>query len=302
MMKTIKSGLVICALSLLGLAGSAPALAASNIGVTAAVNKQAKSTLPSGKVRTVVLGNKVIFKERINTSGTGLVQILFTDGSSLTVGPNASLLIDKYVYNPAKGTGEMSITFGKGVMRFVGGKLSKNTKGVTIRTTVGTAGIRGGMANIAVQGGKGVFSFLFGHELTFTGTDGQHRRLYEPGYTLLAEKRGNKKLARLVVRRTQKADTAFFQEKLTGSRRQQGGARRRPTNSLVGNGPLPPHNSQIPLPSVKPHTNPQTVVATPLPDLEHGLLDLSNAFDPLNGHTFGGSTSCFSYTAVAVSC
>ena len=124
--------------------------AGSHVGVAAAVNKQAKSTLPSGRVRTMVLGNRVIFKERINTAGTGLVQILFTDGSSLTVGANASLVIDQYVYNPAKGTGKLAVSFGKGVMRFVGGKLSKNKGGVTIRTTVGTAGIRGGMANIEI--------------------------------------------------------------------------------------------------------------------------------------------------------
>lgn len=284
MIKMVKSGLMLSALTLLTVSSASLVYAASNVGVTAAVNKQAKSTLPSGRVRTVVLGNKVIFKERINTSGTGLVQILFTDGSTLTVGANASLVIDQYVYNPNKGTGKLAVSFGKGVMRFVGGKISKEKGGVTIRTTVGTAGIRGGMANIAVIGGKGVFSFLFGHELSFVGSDGQRRRIYQPGYTLLAEQEGGRKLRRLVLRRTEKSDTAFFQEKLTGQSGQSGGARRRPTNGLVGNGAFPPNNSGIPLPRNKPLVSPKTVVASPLPDLERGLLDLSNAFDPATNH------------------
>ena len=278
MKQQLLSALVI---SLLASTSCVPAQAAAKIGVTAAVNKQAKSTLPSGRVRTVVLGNKVVFKERINTSGSGLVQILFTDGSSLTVGANASLVIDQYVYNSANGTGKLAVSFGKGVMRFVGGKLSKNKGGVTIRTTVGTAGIRGGMANIAVRNGKGIFSFLFGKELSFVGPDGQRRRIYQPGYTLLAEIQGARKMAKLIIRRTEKSDTAFFQESLTGQSGQSGGARRKPTNGLLANGPLPPRNSKVPLPRIKPHINPQTVIASPLEDLENGLLDLSNAFDPV---------------------
>ncbi|HFC04874.1 MAG TPA: hypothetical protein ENJ55_04145 [Rhizobiales bacterium] len=255
--------------------------AGSHVGVTAAVNKQAKSTLPSGRVRTVVMGNKVIFKERINTSGSGLVQVLFVDGSTLTVGANASLVIDQFVYNPAKGTGKLAVSFGKGVMRFIGGKISKTKGGVTVRTTVGTAGIRGGMANIGVNNGKGVFSFLYGDELTFLGLGGQRRRVYQSGYTLLAEREGATQYSRLVIRRTRKGDTEFFQTRLAGDRRQKGGARRKPTDGQVANGPLPHRNSLVPLPRISPFAPPQTVVSTPLPEIEDDLLDLSNSTDPL---------------------
>jgi len=260
-----------------------PAMASSNIGVTAAVNKQAKSTLPSGRVRQVVLGNKVIFKERIDTSGTGLVQILFVDGSTLTVGAKASLVIDEYVYDPAKGRGKLAVSFGKGVMRFIGGKISKNKDSVTVRTTVGTVGIRGGMANIFIDGRKGVFSFLYGHELIFIGLGGQRKRIYQPGYTLLVERAGGNGYSRLLVRRTKRGETEFFQRKLAGKRGQRGGARRGPTNAFVANGPLPPYNSQIPLPRIKPKTNPSTVKATPMPVIENDLLDPSNSIDP---HTY----------------
>jgi hypothetical protein len=39
----------------------------------------------------------------------------------------------------------MVATFSKGVMRFVGGKLSKNEGGVTVNTPQGALAIRGGM-------------------------------------------------------------------------------------------------------------------------------------------------------------
>jgi len=259
--------------------GYSPVVAA-NIGVTAAVNKQAKSTLPTGRVRQVVLGNKVIFKERINTSGTGLVQVLFVDGSTVTVGADAELVIDEFIYNPAKGRGKLVVSFGKGVMRFVGGKISKKKDSVSIRTTVGTAGIRGGMANIAVDGQKGIFTFLFGDELIFTGLAGQRRRIYQAGYTLLAERAGRSDYSRLLIRRTKRGEIELFQDQLAGKRGQRGGARRGPTDQSVAFGPVPPLNSQIPLPRVKPMTNPQTVKASPLPTIENDLLDPSNSIDP----------------------
>ena len=46
-------------------------------------------------------------------------------GSTFTVGPGWDLVIDKFVYNPSKGTGEIAASFSR-VMRFVGGKISKN--------------------------------------------------------------------------------------------------------------------------------------------------------------------------------
>ncbi len=290
MKKMTKAGLVISAFSVLMVAGGNSVNAASDIGVTAAVNTQARSTLPSGRVRSVVLGGKVLFKEKIDTSGSGLVQILFTDGSSLTVGANASLTIDQYVYDPAKSSGKLVVSFGKGVMRFVGGKLSKNRGGVSVRTIVGTAGIRGGIANIAIVGGKGVFSLLYGNELSLDCPDGQRQRIYQPGYTLVVKKAGDKQRCRFVTRRTRQSDTAFFQSKLAGRPGKHGGARRAPNDGLVANGPLPPANSQGPLSVNRPDGSPRTVLASPPSELESGLLDLSNAFDPPIG-----TSSCVTY-------
>src|SRR5688572_6726378 len=80
--------------------------AAQTVGTTAAVNPQAHGTPPGGATRTLVLGNDVVFKERIDTSGEGLVQVLLVDGTTLTVGPGSRLIIDEYVYDPNSGTGK----------------------------------------------------------------------------------------------------------------------------------------------------------------------------------------------------
>ena len=117
-----------------------PALA-EQVGVAAAVKPDAFSNGAEVKI-----GNSIFFNQRINTSGTGLVQVLLVDGSTFTVGPGSDLVIDRFVYDPKKNEGEVVATFSKGVLRFVGGKISKNEGGVKINTPTGALAIRGGMA------------------------------------------------------------------------------------------------------------------------------------------------------------
>ncbi len=261
------------------LIASEPASAA--IGVTAAVNQDAFSQLPAGKIRTLVLGDQVIFKQKINTAGTGLVQVLFTDGSTITVGPNASLVIDEYVYDPDRDAGKLAVSFGKGVMRFIGGKLSKKRGRVKISTRVGTAGIRGGMANIAVYGNKGVFSLLFGKELRFTGVGGQKKRIYRAGYSLVIRKKQGASYAKLGIRRTRSGDTQFFHKRLAGVRGLKGGASHVPTEQHVAASGLPQHNSRVPLPRNKPAPPPQAVKASEAPEVVQEVVDNEVALAPL---------------------
>jgi hypothetical protein len=120
---------------------------AEGSGKVGAVNPDATGTPPGGASRTLVIGTGVVYKERIQTSPRGSTQILFPDQSTLNLGGNTSIVIDEYVYDPKTGTGSMAATLGKGVMRFVGGQIS-HTKGITVETSVGNLGIRGGVATV----------------------------------------------------------------------------------------------------------------------------------------------------------
>jgi hypothetical protein len=162
------------------------AAARNDVGVAAAVNQDALRTPPGAGTRTIVLGDNLIYRERIETAGEGLVQILLVDGSTFTVGANSDLVIDEFVYSPSAGTGRIVATFGRGVARYVGGRISKQRGGVTINTRQGTIGVRGGMANLVDRGGQTVFSFLYGKDLTFTGSNGKTTRVYRPGFSIFA--------------------------------------------------------------------------------------------------------------------
>ena len=84
----------------LALVPSPPALAEARVGVAAAVTPEATSVPPGAPPRTLKIGKSILYNERIDTSGTGVVQVLLLDGSTFTVGPNSNLVIDKFVYDP----------------------------------------------------------------------------------------------------------------------------------------------------------------------------------------------------------
>jgi hypothetical protein len=167
----------------MGFALAAPANA-EKVGIAAAVNPDAFSSLSGSPQSQLSIGKSIFFNERINTTTSGLVQVLLADGSTFTVGPGSDLVIDKFVYDPRKKSGEVVATFSKGVMRFVGGKISKNEGGVTVNTPSGALAIRGGMFQGKIGGGGSLFSFLYGNEMTLTASNGKQFTVYEPGYTL----------------------------------------------------------------------------------------------------------------------
>lgn len=121
---------------------------AQQVGTAAAANTVSTGTPPGGKNRVIELGTQVVRREKIDTSASGTVQLLFVDKTTFNIGPNSSIIIDDFVFNPDTDTGKMAATLTKGVLRVVGGQAS-HTGGTTIRTPSATIGIRGGVATIS---------------------------------------------------------------------------------------------------------------------------------------------------------
>jgi hypothetical protein len=144
-----------------------PALAGQKVGVAAAVKPEATSQAPGGDASMLRIGKSVVYNERIDTSGSGQVQVLLLDGSTFTVGPGSSLVIDKFVYNPGTGKGALVASFSKGALRFVGGKLSKSEPGVKVNTPAGALTVRGGIFTAKISGSnKALITFDYGISLS----------------------------------------------------------------------------------------------------------------------------------------
>src|SRR5579862_7122977 len=153
------------------LTASPIALAQEKIGAATAVNPDTTGTPPGAAVRQVVIGQDVVHNERITTGPTGQTQLLFLDQSSLTIGENADLTIDDFVYDPSTSTGKLAMSTTKGILRYVGGALSKNANAVSLVTPSGTLGIRGGVFLLSLEpNGRLDVVFLYGDGLSVAPT------------------------------------------------------------------------------------------------------------------------------------
>ena len=220
------------------LAGLAAALlfgggawAQERVGVSSAVNPEASGAPPGQAARRLVIGQEVVFNERITTQEAGQTQLLFLDESSMTVGPNSDLTIDQFVYDPRTGTGKLAMTTTKGLLRFVGGKLSKQDEAVTMRTNSATLAVRGG-AFLLDQSPTGALQavFIYGHGLTVTGTTGATQTLQRPGFAVTIAGPGASPSAPFPVPPGQLAQLV---SQLDGRRGATGGARTVPTEQAV---------------------------------------------------------------------
>ncbi len=164
------------------LAGQADVHAQERAGVARIVNPLAKGQLRGSSVRTIQVGDAVFRNERISTGSTGRVQLQLLDKTSVTVGPNSDLVIDKFVYNPSTNTGSMAMRYSKGVFRFVGGRASKDQP-VEVNTPTAVIGIRGGILLMRDTPDGGIQAiFLAGDEMTATTNDGDTQSITRTGF------------------------------------------------------------------------------------------------------------------------
>jgi hypothetical protein len=147
--------------------GLAAPAKAENVGNASAVNTKSVSTPPGAATRIIEIGAQVVRNEKIETSGTGSVQLLFIDKTTLNIGVNSRIVIDKFVFNPASNEGEVALNLTKGLLRVVGGQAT-HTGGATITTPAAAIGVRGGIVTISHSKEKGTLAILGYGTMTVT--------------------------------------------------------------------------------------------------------------------------------------
>ncbi|MFI5012998.1 MAG: FecR domain-containing protein, partial [Hyphomicrobiales bacterium] len=161
---------------------------AAPVGTAGAANTRTSGTPPAGGTRVIEIGTKVVENEKIETSPSGSAQILFIDKTTLNIGPNSSLVIDKFVFNPSAASGEMALSLGKGTLRMVGGGAT-HTGGATISTPVAIVGVRGGIATVSQSPATGTRATLGYGVMTIT-SGGMTQTVSTPGLTVTVSSLG----------------------------------------------------------------------------------------------------------------
>jgi len=111
--------------------------AQSRIGSATSVQPEASGSVGG----TMAVGSGVHSNETIKTGSSGQAGLRFNDQSNLSVGHSSQVRLDKFVYDPNKGTGSTAIEVTRGTFRFSTGAQGKGE--VKIKTPYGTLGTRG---------------------------------------------------------------------------------------------------------------------------------------------------------------
>lgn len=122
-----------------------PSQAAENIGGATIVVNEVSGALPTGNV-TVVQGDQVFRDEGVHTEANSSTKLVLRDNTNLSLGPNTSLKLDRFVYAGAQQPGAIAINLAKGVFRFATGNADKQAYAIT--TPTAAIGVRGTVLKI----------------------------------------------------------------------------------------------------------------------------------------------------------
>jgi hypothetical protein len=103
----------------------------------------------SGIVTVLRVGADVEIGETVKTGSVGQVELIFTDGTKLVVGPGSSLIIEDYLFRSGGGVGKLAINALGGTFRFFTGSMAKSS--YEISTPSGTIGVRGTIFELYVN-------------------------------------------------------------------------------------------------------------------------------------------------------
>ncbi|HEU5361220.1 MAG TPA: FecR family protein [Candidatus Deferrimicrobiaceae bacterium] len=120
-----------------------PASAEETIGVVQSAEGSATITR-GGKILSAATGTKLFAGDTLSTGPDGSVGITLRDDSTLSLGPESSLVIRKFLFSPGKGKLGFLARLSSGTMAYLSGLIGKLApESVRIETPTSTIGIRG---------------------------------------------------------------------------------------------------------------------------------------------------------------
>ena len=166
------------ALAVLHCTTAQAATAAEAIGSAVAIKNEV--TAGSGsESRRLQKDDAVHQNEAIEVGTDGLGELQFKDETKLALGPGARMVLDKFVYDPAKSNGSIVVNLIKGTFRFVTGISAKPA--YVIKTPTASIAVRGTVFDICIRPNGATWVLLIEGSLKMCSKTGSCRVLNEPG-------------------------------------------------------------------------------------------------------------------------
>ncbi|WP_315776103.1 MULTISPECIES: FecR domain-containing protein [unclassified Bradyrhizobium] len=169
----------ISAAALLGVAGGASA--DGRIGEAVLVQKDVLRVAGASS-SPISVGDGVVRNETVRTGNDSAARLVMIDSTNLSLGANATLTLDRTVFNDETSYRDIAIRLGTGAFRFVTGHSEKTA--YKINTPLATIGVRGTILDIRSQRGQTMVVLQEGASRVCTLTF-QCLELTQPGDTAI---------------------------------------------------------------------------------------------------------------------
>ncbi|WP_316233997.1 FecR domain-containing protein [Bradyrhizobium sp. SZCCHNR1098] len=179
----------ISAAALLGVAGGASA--DGRIGEAVLVQKDVLRVAGASS-SPISVGDGVVRNETVRTGNDSAARLVMIDSTNLSLGANATLTLDRTVFNDETSYRDIAIRLGTGAFRFVTGHSEKTA--YKINTPLATIGVRGTILDIRSQRGQTMVVLQEGASRVCTLTF-QCLELTQPGDTAIITATGNSRSA-----------------------------------------------------------------------------------------------------------
>jgi hypothetical protein len=135
------------------------------------------------------VGDGLLRDEVVRTGLDSAARLVMADNTNLSLGPNATLKLDRTVFNDERSYREIAIRLTAGAFRFVTGNSEKAAYKIT--TSLATIGVRGTILDILSQRGKTTVVLQDGASRV-CAIGGQCIELTQPGDTAVITSSGGK--------------------------------------------------------------------------------------------------------------
>lgn len=153
--------------------------------------------LSNGVEEKISIGSKIRTEETLFTGLESSAQFEMVDKTTLAIGPDSELVLDKFVFNPDPNLRKVVVTHFKGAMRFLTGKNPSKT--YSIQTPTATIGVRGTKFDVHINDdGETIVGLLEGRvnvcrsarQAKRTSQTVECLGLQRPGRFLVVQKKG----------------------------------------------------------------------------------------------------------------
>lgn len=176
-------------LALLSVTLSAAPCAQAQTRVGEAVLVQNEVARVAATTSPINVGDSMLRGETVRTGADSAARFVMADGTNLSLGPSATLKLDRTVFNDEHSYRDVAIRMATGAFRFVTGHSQKTAYKIT--TPLATIGVRGTTLDILSQRGRSVVVLQEGATSVCT-LNFQCIQLTQPGDTAVITSTGGK--------------------------------------------------------------------------------------------------------------